>query len=145
VESVILTGITNTLIKLYFSSSNTIVEYGVLTNCDIGYKLISHFGFSKNEIKSQILDKIFDEDFVNGKTQKKSLYNILYKKLKFWFYCLVIGNTEMFNPHSIMRYFHQFSSSANVKFTNYWEQTGMSSVIQKLGNIGVSDDFISII
>ena len=153
VEKIILTGITNTLLKEGHSALNNIHEKGVLDIDESGGLFAKYFGFSDKELKEQILNKVFFKEFTNkikSKQNKDSLYNTLYNKLKYWYNGQVIGREEIFTPSSIIHYFndlysHKIDTSKTQNemiFKNYWSKTGFSKILSEISKIGISDELL---
>ncbi len=145
IQQIILTGITNCLLKEGHSALNNISEYGVLDTTYSGSNFAKYFGFSEVELKDQIFDKIFQEEFLKGKGDLGSSYELLFSQLKYWYNGQVIGQEEIFTPSSIIQYFrdlslHKFneSTSSVMVFKNYWSETGFSNVLKNISRIGIS-------
>ena len=150
VQQIILTGITNCLLKEGHSALNNISEYGVLDITYSGSDFAKYFGFSGVEVKEQIFDKIFQKHFLKGKSDPKSDYELLFSQLQYWYNGQVIGKEEIFTPSSVIKYFgdllsHQFGDarSGPMKFKNYWSDTGFSNVLKNISHIGISNELLN--
>lgn len=102
-----LTGILRVAKESIFSGMNNLKTYSIL---DDGYS--SYFGFTEKEVKDMLL--------YYGKDDK-------YNELSEWYDGYRFGNTEIFNPWSVINYI-----SDNCFPKAFWQSTGSNDIIGEI-------------
>ena len=102
-----LTGILRVAKESIFSGMNNLKTYSIL---DDGYS--SYFGFTEKEVKDMLR--------YYGKDDK-------YNELSEWYDGYRFGNTEIFNPWSVINYI-----SDNCFPTAFWQSTGSNDIIGEI-------------
>ena len=102
-----LTGILRVAKESIFSGMNNLKTYSIL---DDGYS--SYFGFTEKEVKDMLR--------YYGKDDK-------YNELSEWYYGYRFGNTEIFNPWSVINYI-----SDNCFPKAFWQSTGSNEIIGEI-------------
>lgn len=102
-----LTGILRVAKESIFSGMNNLKTYSIL---DDGYS--SYFGFTENEVKDMLR--------YYGKDDK-------YNELSEWYDGYRFGNTEIFNPWSVINYI-----SDNCFPKAFWQSTGSNEIIGEI-------------
>lgn len=102
-----LTGILRVAKESIFSGMNNLKTYSIL---DDGYS--SYFGFTEKEVKDMLR--------YYGKDDK-------YNELSEWYDGYRFGNTEIFNPWSVINYI-----SDNCFPTAFWQSTGSNEIIGEI-------------
>lgn len=102
-----LTGILRVAKESIFSGMNNLKTYSIL---DDGYS--SYFGFTEKEVKDMLL--------YYGKDDK-------YNELSEWYDGYRFGNTEIFNPWSVINYI-----SDNCFPKAFWQSTGSNEIIGEI-------------
>ena len=126
VQKVVLTGIYNTLLKEAGSGVNNIVEYGIRDQ-----KYSKYFGFSQEEIESQVLLKAFQ----GGKDEDRGK---VLSTMKEWYNGQLLGEIEAFTPSSIMSYINDLKTDIDTPPKQYWSNMGSSAILNNIQNLSPS-------
>lgn len=126
-------------IRSLFESSlktNTALEFAVITGCLRISRESIFTGLNNLEIIS-ILNKSYGEFF--GFTTKEVekicsdyLIENKYDTIKSWYNGYIFGETNVYNPWSVIRYVKDVKFDENVFPTSYWANTSSNSVVKSL-------------
>lgn len=109
-----MTGILRVAKESIFSGMNNLIENSILTD-----RFSEYFGFTKNEVKN-----ILSYYKVNNK----------FSEVCDWYDGYKFGNTEIFNPWSVLSYINN-----NCKANAYWQSTGKNDIIKQIVSENSSD------
>lgn len=126
-------------IRYLFESSlktNTALEFAVITGCLRISRESIFTGLNNLEIIS-ILNKSYGEFFgFTTKEVKKICSDYLienkYDTIKSWYNGYIFGETNVYNPWSVIRYVKDVKFNENVFPTSYWANTSSNSIVKSL-------------
>lgn len=111
-EFAVITGCLRISRESIFTGLNNLAIYSVLTP---GYS--DSFGFTEEEVKDMISYYEIDEKFT---------------ELKDWYDGYCFGNTEIYNPWSIINYVKTATIDINAFPKAYWSNTSSNSIVREL-------------
>lgn len=116
--------------------TNPYLEFSVITGCLRISKESIFTGLNNLEIIS-ILDKSYDEYFGFTDQEVKKVcsdYNMpeKYELIKEWYNGYIFGNTNVYNPWSVMRYIKDLTFDKNEYPSSYWANTSSNSIVKSL-------------
>ena len=134
------------LIRSVFESAlktNNSLEFGVLTGC-LRVSKESIFTGLNNLAVYSVTDNLFSEyfGFTESEVRQFADYYGLseyFKDLKMWYDGYRFGNTEIYNPWSILNYIHFTRGNKNNVLKSYWSNTSSNDIIHKLITEGDED------
>ena len=108
----LLTGCLRVSKESIFTGLNNLESYSVINN-----SYSSYFGFTEQDIK-----------------EITSFYNIndCAKELKEWYDGYLFGNTEIYNPWSVLKYIKAVLNNENTPLLPYWSNTSSNDIIRDL-------------
>ena len=122
--------------------TNTSLEFSVITGCLRISRESIFTGLNNLKIIS-ILDDRYSEHF--GFTDEEVMkicedYNIeqKYETIKQWFNGYIFGETNVYNPWSVMQYADDLKANMNKLPKSYWANTSSNSIVKSL--IEIADD-----
>ena len=127
------------LIRLIFSNllkTNTSLNFAVLTGCLRVSKESIFTGLNNLNVNS-IRSVKFCTSFGFTETEVQALIdyygmNDHYAALKEWYDGYRFGNTEIYNPWSVLKYLDECDSLSDSEPESYWSNTSSNSIIQEL-------------
>lgn len=143
------------LIRSVFESvlkTNDSLEFAVLTGCLRISKESIFTGLNNMRVNS-IKSGEYSEYFGFTENEVKELtgyYNVSYKfdEIKKWYDGYKFGNTEIYNPWSVLNYVQSALTMPDSPPENYWSNTSSNSIIQELivnGDRRIRDDIEKLI
>lgn len=111
-EFAVITGCLRISRESIFTGLNNLVIYSVLTP---GYS--DRFGFTEEEVKDMVSYYEIEEKFT---------------ELKEWYDGYCFGNTEIYNPWSIINYVKTATIDINAFPKAYWSNTSSNSIVREL-------------
>ena len=108
----LLTGCLRVSKESIFTGLNNLESYSVINN-----SYSSYFGFTEQDIK-----------------EITSFYNIndCAKEIKEWYDGYLFGNTEIYNPWSVLKYIKAVLNNENTPLLPYWSNTSSNDIIRDL-------------
>ena len=127
------------LIRSVFESvlkTNDSLEFGVLTGCLRISKESIFTGLNNLSVHS-VTDNAFSQYFGFTQQEVKQLtdyYGILdcFDTIKNWYDGYLFGNTEIYNPWSILHFTQQTINNSPLSLRPYWVNTSSNSIIHEL-------------
>lgn len=134
------------LIRSLFESAlktNSSLEFAVITGCLRISKESIFTGMNNLDIVS-ILSKNYDEYFGFTKKDVKKIckdYKLehKYELIKEWYNGYIFGNTNVYNPWSMIRFIKDLKADENEFPSSYWANTSSNSIVRKLIEIADED------
>lgn len=124
--------------------SNSSLEFAVITGCLRISKESIFTGLNNLEVIS-ILDWNYDEYFGFTKEEVRRLCKDCglehkYDLIKEWYNGYLFGNTNVYNPWSVIRYVKALTSHEDEFPHSYWANTSSNTVVRRL--IDIADDSV---
>lgn len=134
------------LIRSLFESAlktNSSLEFAVITGCLRISKESIFTGMNNLDIVS-ILSKNYDEYFGFTEKDVKKIckdYKLehKYELIKEWYNGYIFGNTNVYNPWSMIRFIKDLKADENEFPSSYWANTSSNSIVRKLIEIADED------
>ena len=116
--------------------TNTSIEFSVITGCLRISKESIFTGLNNLKIIS-ILDDRYAEHFGFTDEEVRKIcedYNIeqKYDTIKEWFNGYIFGETNVYNPWSVMQYVDDLKANINKLPMSYWANTSSNSIVKRL-------------
>ena len=116
--------------------TNSSLEFAVITGCLRISRESIFTGLNNLEIIS-VLNKSYSEYFGFTQDDLKVIlkdYELLEKEelIKNWYNGYVFGNTEVYNPWSVVRFVKDLVTDLNTFPTSYWANTSSNSIVRSL-------------
>ncbi|MVX65529.1 AAA family ATPase [Clostridium chromiireducens] len=116
--------------------TNSSLEFAVITGCLRISRESIFTGLNNLEIIS-ILNKSYSEYFGFTQDELKVIlkdYELLEKEelIKNWYNGYVFGNTEVYNPWSVVRFVKDLVTDINTFPSSYWANTSSNSIVRSL-------------
>lgn len=123
--------------------TNSSLEFAVITGCLRISKESIFTGMNNLDIVS-ILSKNYDEYFGFTKKDVKKIckdYKLehKYELIKEWYNGYIFGNTNVYNPWSMIRFIKDLKADENEFPSSYWANTSSNSIVRKLIEIADED------
>ena len=123
--------------------TNSSLEFSVITGCLRISKESIFTGMNNLDIVS-ILSKNYDEYFGFTKKDVKKIckdYKLehKYELIKEWYNGYIFGNTNVYNPWSMIRFIKDLKADENEFPSSYWANTSSNSIVRKLIEIADED------
>ena len=127
------------LIRSVFSSvlkTNTQIAFAVLTGCLRISKESIFTGLNNLDVYS-VTEKKFSDIFGFTEYDVKNVIDYYgmaesFDEIKQWYDGYCFGETEIYNPWSVLKYIQQASENASVSASPYWINTSSNSIIHEL-------------
>ena len=123
--------------------TNSSLEFSVITGCLRISKESIFTGMNNLDIVS-ILSKNYDEYFGFTEKDVKKIckdYKLehKYELIKEWYNGYIFGNTNVYNPWSMIRFIKDLKADENEFPSSYWANTSSNSIVRKLIEIADED------
>ena len=123
--------------------TNSSLEFAVITGCLRISKESIFTGMNNLDIVS-ILSKNYDEYFGFTEKDVKKIckdYKLehKYELIKEWYNGYIFGNTNVYNPWSMIRFIKDLKADENEYPSSYWANTSSNSIVRKLIEIADED------
>ena len=123
--------------------TNSSLEFAVITGCLRISKESIFTGMNNLDIVS-ILSKNYDEYFGFTEKDVKKIckdYKLehKYELIKEWYNGYIFGNTNVYNPWSMIRFIKDLKADENEFPSSYWANTSSNSIVRKLIEIADED------
>ena len=143
------------LIRSVFESvlkTNSSLEFGVLTGCLRISKESIFTGLNNLSVHS-VMDNSCSQYFGFTESEVKKMleyygFSNKFDELKKWYDGYRFGNTEIYNPWSIVKYLQSELSGNELSFQPYWSNTSSNSIVHELiskGNRKIRDEIENLI